>query len=133
MPHFLKSSGDEIIRPVFLIHLLPLLQLLLSQQILLGRVVGLIMSWQLLLHGCDVDDPTLRSGSTRPSIINLILLLLLFLILVPLDPTSQQSIQYLVDLHLLPLRRHEVPLGRRMRVDGKRILIIILNLKGRVG
>lgn len=91
------------------------------------------MAWQFLLHRCDVNDPTLSSGSTRPSIIDLVFLLLFLLILVPLDPASQQSVQDLVDLHLLPLRRHEVPLGRRMRVDGKRVIIIILDLEGRVG
>lgn len=133
MPHFLKGSGDEVVGPVLFVHLLPLLQLLFSQQVLLGRVVGLVMAGQFLLDGRDIDDPALRSGSARPGIVDLVLLLLLLLVLVPLDPAGQQSVQDLVDLHLLPLRRHEVALGRRMRVDGEGVFVIVLDLEGRVG
>lgn len=133
MPHLLISSWYEIVRPIFFIHLLPLLQLLLSEQVLLRWIVGLIMSWQFLLHRCDIDDPTLRSCSTRPRIVNLILLLLFLLILVPLDPACEQSIEYLVDLHLLPLRRHEVSFSWWMCMDGEGIIIIVLDLKGSCG
>ena len=91
------------------------------------------MAWQFLLHGRDVDHSALCCSSTRPRVVDLILFLLLFLILVPLDPAREQSIQNLVDLHLLPLRRHEVALGRRVRVDGEGVVVVVLDLEGGVG
>ena len=129
MPHFLKGSGDEVVGAILLVHLLPLLQLLLSQQVLLGRVVGLVMARQFLLDWGDVDDPALRSGPTGPGIVDPVLLLLLLLLLVPLDPAGEQSVQDLVDLHLLPLRRHEVAFGGGMRVDGEGVLVVVLDLE----
>ena len=56
MPHFVKSSWDEVIGSIFFIHLLPLLEFFIIKQVFLGRVIGLIMSWQFLFHGSDVDD-----------------------------------------------------------------------------
>lgn len=84
--HFIESRGDKVERSVFLVHLLPLLQLLLCQQILLGGMVRLVMSWQLLLHWSNADDSPINCCSAGPGIIQLLFFLLL-LILVPLNPT----------------------------------------------
>ena len=45
VPHFGKGFGDEVVRAVFFIHFLPFFEFLISEQILFGRIVGLVMTW----------------------------------------------------------------------------------------
>lgn len=88
VPHLIKGSRNEVERTIFFIELLPLLEFFLAQQIFLGRIVGLVVSWQFLASGGDVDDPAICHCATGPGIKEFFLLLLIFFG-VPLDSASE--------------------------------------------
>ena len=131
MPHFRKGGRDEIEGPVCLIHLLPLFLFVLCHQVLLGRVVRLAMVRQSRLLGCDVNNSLVSGTTARPGVIQLLFFIIFLFILVPLDSPREQSVEYFIDLHLLPLRWHEVAFGRRMGAQGERVLVLKLKVVGR--
>ena len=104
--------------------LLPLLFLFFAQQKLFGWVIRFIVSRQLGFHWCNVNNTSLFDGSTGPCVIKLLLLFFFFLIvLVPLDSTTQESIENFIDFHLFPFGRHEVAFAGWMGVEGHWVII----------
>ena len=83
------------------------------------------MSWKFCLLRSNVYNSSLFDSSTCPSIKYLLFFLLLFF-LIPLDPSTQQAIKNLIDLHLFPLGRHEISLAGWMRRYGEWIIMLKL-------
>ena len=125
MSHFVKCSWNKVEWSILLIHLLPLFEFFIGQEILFGRIVWLVMSREFLLHGCNVDHASICIGSTGPGIIQLVFLpFFIILILIPFYSACEKSIQYFVHLHLFPFRRHEISFGWRVGTDRERIIVL---------
>jgi hypothetical protein len=122
--HLGEWGREEVEGSIFFVHLFPLLLLILIEQEFLGRVVGLVMTREFRLHGCDVDNSSLLNVTWSPCIIQLLLFFLIFLILVPFDPAAQKSIKNLVDFELFPFRRHEVTFAGGMGTQGHGVVIL---------
>lgn len=125
-PNFIKRLRYKIKCSILLIHLFPFFKFFLSQKKLFWWIIGLIVTWQFLLHWGNVNNTPFRDCAAGPSIKQHLLFLLFFLLLVPGNSPAQKSIKDFVHLHSLPFRRHEISFCRRKRIYRK--WIIMLNI-----
>ena len=85
------------------------------------------MAWQFLFHRSDIENSSISISSACPSIKELIILVFLLLVLIPFNTTRKKPIEYFINFHLFPFRRHKISFGRRMSVNRERIIMFKLD------